>query len=170
MSTRLPSRRRPRHAQWVNATRRRCMTNQKATGMSRQPKKRGLSIEQRAELWQRWKDGQSLSEIGRALCKPPGSVHTYLSVLGGIAPATRRRSELALTGREREEISRQLCAGSSMRLIAKLLRRPPSTISREISRNGGREAYRADAADSRAWVHARRPKCCKLRQHRRLQR
>ncbi|HYP76302.1 MAG TPA: helix-turn-helix domain-containing protein [Polyangiaceae bacterium] len=120
--------------------------------MSGQPKKRGLSIEQRAELWQRWKDGQSLSEIGRALCKPPGSVHTYLSVLGGIAPATGRRNALALTGREREEISRQLCAGSSMRLIAKLLMRPPSTIFREISRNGGREAYRADAADSRAWV------------------
>jgi IS30 family transposase len=77
---------------------------------------------------------------------------------------------VALTGGEREEISRQLCAGSSVRGIAGQLARAPSTISREISRNGGREAYRAGTADSRAWTQAKRPKLCKLRRHRRLQR
>lgn len=132
--------------------------------------KRGLSTEQRAELWQRWKDGHSLSDIGRALGKPPGSVHCYLATSGGIAPAGRRRSVQALTGREREEISRQLCAGSSLRLIARLLKRAPSTISREIDRNGGRRAYRAGPADSHAWAQAKRPKRCKLSQHQPLQR
>lgn len=132
--------------------------------------KRGLSTEQRAELWQRWKEGQSLSDIARALGKPPGSVHVFLAARGGIAPPGRVRRPLALTGREREEISRQVCSGSSIRQIARLLRRAPSTISREIGRNGGREAYRAGAADSRAWSEARRPKVCKLRHHRRLQR
>jgi IS30 family transposase len=132
--------------------------------------KRGLSTEQRAELWERWKDGQSLSDIGRALGKPPGSVHGFLAASGGIAPPARHRSVLALTGREREEISRQLCAGSSVRLIAGLLERAPSTVSREIRRNGSRDAYRAGFADSRAWAQAKRPKPCKLRQHRHLQR
>lgn len=132
--------------------------------------KRGLSTEQRAELWQRWKEGQSLSDIGRALGKPPGSVHGFLAACGGIAPPGRVRGLLALTGREREEISRQVCVGSSVRQIARLLKRAPSTISREISRNGGRDSYRAGTADSRAWSEARRPKPCKLSQHRRLQR
>lgn len=131
---------------------------------------RGLSTEQRAELWQRWKDGQSLSDIGRALGKPPGSVHGFLAACGGIAPPGRTRGASALTGREREEISRQLCAGSSLRRIARLLKRAPSTISREIARNGGRDAYRASSADNRAWAEGRRPKVCKLREHRRLQR
>lgn len=131
---------------------------------------RGLSTEQRAELWQRWKEGQSLSDIGRALGKPPGSVHGFLAARGGIAPPGRTRSALVLTGREREEISRQVCAGSSVRHIARLLSRAPSTISREIARNGGRDAYRAGAADARAWAEAKRPKVCKLREHRRLQR
>lgn len=125
--------------------------------------KRGLSTEQRYELWKRWKDGQSLSDIGRALGKPPGSVHGFLSASGGIAPPARIRSALALTGREREEISRQVCAGSSQRQIARLLKRAPSTISREIARNGGVDAYRAGPADSRAWAQAKRPKPCKLR-------
>lgn len=132
--------------------------------------KRGLSTEQRAELWRRWKEGQSLSDIGRALGKPPGSVHVLLAARGGIAPPGRVRRPTALSGREREEISRQVCSGSSIRQIARLLKRAPSTISREVSRNGGREAYRAAAADSRAWSEAKRPKPCKLRQHPRLQR
>lgn len=130
--------------------------------------KRGLTTQQRAELWRRWKDGQSLSDIGRALEKPPGSVHGFLGAFGGIAPAARTRSPLALTGDEREEISRQVCVGSSLRQIARKLNRAPSTISREIRRNGGRETYRAGEADSRAWARGRRPKLCRLRQHRRL--
>ena len=132
--------------------------------------KRGLSTEQRYELWKRWKDGQSLSDIGRALGKPPGSVHGFLSASGGIAPPARVRRASALTGREREEISRQVCAGSSQRQIARLLNRAPSTISREIARNGGMEGYRAGPADSRAWAQAKRPKHCKLRLHGRLRR
>lgn len=130
--------------------------------------KRGLSTEQKAELWRRWKDGQSLSDIGRALGKAPGSVHGFLEASGGIAPAIRVRGARALTGCEREEISRQVCAGKSLREIARRLNRAPSTISREIARNGGRWTYRAGAADSRAWAQAKRPKHCKLKLHSRL--
>lgn len=131
--------------------------------------KRGLTTQQRAELWRRWKSGQSLSDIGRALEKAPGSIHGFLTARGGIAPAVRRRSERVLSNAEREEISRQLCAGASLRSIARLLKRDPSTISREIARNGGRDAYRARNADTRAWDLARRPKPCKLSERRRLQ-
>ena len=124
--------------------------------------------EQKAELWRRWKDGQSLSDIGRALGKAPGSVHGFLEASGGIAPAIRVRGARALSGCEREEISRQVCAGKSLREIARRLNRAPSTISREIARNGGRWTYRAGAADSRAWAQTKRPKHCKLKLHSRL--
>jgi IS30 family transposase len=132
-------------------------------------RRRGLSAGQRGELWKRWKDGQSLSEIGRALNKQAASIHGFLAARGGIPPAPRRRSDRALSVREREEISRQVCAGSSVRSVAARLGRAPSTISREINRNGGRDRYRAGAADARAWVAARRPKVCKLGRERRLQ-
>src|SRR6202022_3746915 len=81
---------------------------------------------------------------------------------GGIRPAARRRSRLALTLAEREEISRGITAHQSARSMAKLLGRSPSTVSREISRNGGYDRYRAALADEKAWTRARRPKRCKL--------
>jgi IS30 family transposase len=134
----------------------------------RERRRRGLSPGARGELWKRWKQGQSLSEIGRALDKAPASIHGFLSTSGGIAPVARSRSDRVLTAHEREEISRRLCAGSSMRSIAVRLGKAPSTVSREIARNGGRDRYRAAAADSRAWMEARRPKACKLSQQHRL--
>jgi IS30 family transposase len=122
----------------------------------------GLSAEQKRELWIQWKDGQSLSDIGRALGKHAGSVFGVLQAKGGIAPPLWQRSARALTLEEREEISRGLVAGLSLRQIAAQLCRSPSTISREISRNGGRMKYRAMAADSRSWQQACRPKPCLL--------
>lgn len=132
-------------------------------------RRRGLTTKQRIELWRRWKAGQTLSNIAQALDKAPGSVFGFLAAKGGIAPPTRRRGEQALSGAEREEISRQLCAGGSLRKIARRLKRAPSTISREVERNGGRDAYRAGGADARAWELARRPKACKLAEHKPLQ-
>ena len=118
----------------------------------------GLSAGQKAELWRRWKNGQSLSDIGRALGKHAGSVHGVISSNGGIAPAARCRSRHALGLAEREEISRGMAASASMRQIAVMIGRAPSTVSREIARNGGRNKYRASEADSQAWEQARRPK------------
>ena len=129
----------------------------------------GLSASQKAELWQRWKAGQSLSDIGRALGKHAGSVHGIVSSNGGIVPADRRRSRLALTLAEREEISRGIAVGSSIRQIAAEIARSASTISREIARHGGRNRYRATEADVQAWEQARRPKSCKLAIHHELQ-
>jgi IS30 family transposase len=128
-----------------------------------------LSAEQKRELWARWKDGQSLSDIGRALGKHAGSVFGVLRAAGGIAPPLRKRSFRALTLEEREEIPRGLVAGLSFRQIATQLGRSPSTVSREIGRNGGRMKYRATAADSRSWQQARRPKPCLLATNRSLQ-
>jgi DNA-binding CsgD family transcriptional regulator len=129
----------------------------------------GLSTAQKAELWRRWKDGQSLSDIGRALGKHAGSVHGVVSANGGIIPTARRRSRLALTLAEREEISRGIAADSSVREIAAMLGRAPSTVSREIERHGGRDKYRAADADCRAWDQAKRPKQCLLATNDRLQ-
>lgn len=125
-------------------------------------RRRGLSVTERAELWRRWRNGQSLSDIGRALGKAPGSIHGYLSICGGIAPPVRRRSPRALSLRDREEISRGIAAGMSLRAIAASIGRPPSTVSRELKRNGGRDRYRATEADVRAFRKAERPKLCKL--------
>jgi IS30 family transposase len=122
----------------------------------------GLTAEQKRELWSRWKGGESLSEIGRALGKQPGSVHGVVASNGGYVPASRRRSPRALSLAEREEISRGLAEGASLRTIAGRLRREPSTVSREVARHGGRERYRAARADERAWDRARRSKLCKL--------
>ena len=131
-------------------------------------RQRGLTTTQRRDLWRRWKAGQSLSDIARALGKAPGSVHGYLSIAGGIAPLGRKRADRALTLKEREEVSRGLSAGESLRAIAARIRRSPSTVSREVSRNGGRRKYRAALADAHAWRRASRPKACKLAQHQRL--
>ncbi len=122
----------------------------------------GLSSEQKRELWNRWKAGESLSEIGRALGKQPGSIHGVVASNGGYVPATRCRSSRVLSFTEREEISRGLAEGASLRTIAGRLRRTPSTISREVRRHGGRHRYRAARADEQAWNRARRPKLCKL--------
>lgn len=134
-----------------------------------QTRRRGLSASQKLAIWERWKCGESLNDIARALARNRGSIHYALASNGGIQPATRRRSRLALTLSEREEISRGLAEGQSMREIASLLQRAPSTVSREIGRHCGRERYRASEADQRAWDNARRPKPCRLAVHRGLQ-
>jgi IS30 family transposase len=129
----------------------------------------GLSLQQKEDLWQRWKAGHSLSDIGRALGKHAASIFGVLLSKGGIAPASKTRSRLSLSLQEREEISRGLVAGLSMRKIAQNLGRSPSTISREISRNHGRQRYRAADAEERAWRQASRPKPCLLAANRPLQ-
>jgi IS30 family transposase len=117
---------------------------------------------QKAEMWDRWQRGESLKEIGRAFDRPSSSIYGQLSPTGGIRPAPRRRSGLALTLSEREEISRGIAADQSMRWMAAQLNRSPSTISREIKRHGGLDGYRASKADKDAWDRAHRPKACKL--------
>ncbi|MGX1267027.1 hypothetical protein RKD18_000221 [Streptomyces phaeoluteigriseus] len=117
----------------------------------------GMSDEMKADLWRRWKAGESISVISRQIGKPPGSVFTVLKHHGGIAPAPRKPRAGSLTLDEREEISRGLCAGHSYRAIAGLLGRAVSTISREVGYNGGRDVYRAIAAQERALDRARRP-------------
>ena len=113
-------------------------------------KRSRLSLTQRTEIWSRWKSGQSLHEIGRTFGKPHSSIRCLLLPRGGIPPATRRRSPLALTLAEREDISRGIASGSSIREIARHLDRAASTVSREVTRHGGRPAYRAHEADEQA--------------------
>ena len=122
----------------------------------------GLTAAQKMELWDRWQRGESLKAIGRAFGKPSSSIYCLVSPHGGIRPLERRRSRLALTLSEREEISRGIVAQHSIRSIARLLGRSPSTVSREVRRNGGYGRYRAARADAQAWARARRPKRCKL--------
>ena len=125
-----------------------------------------FTAKQKAELWERWKNGQSVLAISRALERRNKSgVQRIVAVHGGIAPVPRRRAVAALRLEEREEISRGVAAGRSVRRIARGLRRSPSTISREIRRNGGSRAYRANRADRRAWDRALRPKPCRLALH-----
>jgi IS30 family transposase len=124
--------------------------------------------EQKALMWDRWQKGESLHSIARLFDRNHGSVAGILSRTGGIRPAPRWRSRLALTLAEREEISRGVVAGCSIRSIAATLGRAPSTVSREIHRNGGRGRYRASEADQAAWDRARRPKVCKLVHNRAL--
>ena len=128
-------------------------------------RRRSLSVEQKQDLWARWKDGQPLSDIGRALGKHPASSFGVLATHGGVGRAPRTRSAHALMSVEREDISRGLAAGRSLRSIAHELHRAPSTISREIARNAGRRWYRAAQADAQAWRRAARPKCCRLALH-----
>ena len=124
-----------------------------------------LSSTQRTEIWSRWKSGQSLKEIGRAFGKPSSCIHCLLVPRGGIAPAARRRSRRVLTLAEREDISRGIASGCSMRVIAQRLSRASSTVSREVARHGGRAQYRANEADQQAWESALRPKPCLLATH-----
>ena len=128
----------------------------------RQSYRRGFTAAERTELWDRWQRGESLKAIGRAFGKPSSSIYYQVSPHGGIRPAVRRRSRLSLTLSERETISRGIAAHRSARSMARLLDRSASTVSREISRNGGYDRYRAAQAEEQAWVRARRPKRCKL--------
>ena len=128
-----------------------------------------FTAKQKAELWERWKNGQSVLAISRALeRRNKTGIQRIVTLHGGIAPAPRRRAVAALRLEEREEISRGIAAGRSVRRIARGLRRSPSTISREIRRNGGSQAYRANRADRSAWERALRPKPCRLALHREL--
>ena len=124
---------------------------------------------QKAELWERWKRGSSAAAISRALDrKNKTGVLRIVMLNGGIAPAPRRRALAALRLEEREEISRGIAAGQSIRQIALGLERAPSTVCREIGRNGGRQRYRANRAERSAWERALRPKPCRLAHHREL--
>lgn len=113
-------------------------------------------------MWDYWEQGKSVSEIGRIIGHTPGSVHTHLRNHGGIRPWSHKRAELQLSKYEREEISRELLNKSSFREIARILNRAPSTISREVNRNGGRRYYRAHLAEKRFAVNRSRPKKYKL--------
>ena len=128
----------------------------------RTKRSRGFTAAQKRELWERWKRGESLSAVARALDRHTSSIHAHLAPYGGICPRPRRRSRLALTLGEREEISRGISGSESIRSIAESIGRAPSTVSREIARNGGYDRYRAALADERAWAQARRAKRCKL--------
>ena len=122
--------------------------------------------EQKTLMWDRWQKGESLNVIVRLFDRNHSSVERILKDSGGIRPLPRRRSRLALTLSEREEISRGVVAGRSIRSIAVTLGRAASTVSREIRRNGGRRRYRANRADQAAWDRARRRKVCKLVENR----
>jgi IS30 family transposase len=125
---------------------------------------------QKTIMWERWRKGESLQHIAQLFDRNHSSIQRILAETGGIQPAQRHRSRLALTLAEREEISRSVAAGQSIRSVARRLGRAPSTISREITRNGGQECYRASQADQAAWDRAHRPKSCKLVQNRALAR
>ncbi len=120
------------------------------------------SAAQRAEIWDRWQRGESMSSIGRRFDRQSSSVFSVISPTGGIRPADRTRGSRALSLSEREEISRGLSVRQSLRAIARQLGRAPSTVSREVRRNGGSDRYRAAASDQAAWDRAQRPKPCKL--------
>ena len=126
--------------------------------------------EQKALMWDRWQKGESLESIAQLFDRHHSSVQRILAETGGIRPAPRRRSRLALTLAEREEISHGLASCASLRRIAAKLGRSPSTISREVNRNGGLKRYRANTADQAAWDRAHRPKPCKLAENRALAR
>lgn len=129
-----------------------------------------VTSDQREELWRRYRSGETVLGIARALGQGPNNLYRVLQACGGIAPAQRTRSARVLSLSEREEISRGLAAGESFRAIANRLGRAVSTVSQEVGRNGGREWYRASEADRSAWASARRPKRCRLSRHRALQR
>lgn len=133
-----------------------------------QPGRKGMADAQKTELWRRWRKGEPIHEISRAIGERRAAIYTILYRYGGFTPPERKRSSRALTLAEREEVSRGLSAGHSIRAIARSLQRSPSTISREIDRNGGRHRYRAMQADAQAWERACRPKRCRLAQNGKL--
>lgn len=117
---------------------------------------------QKAEMWDRWQRGETLHSIARLFDRHHTSVRGILAATGWIRPPERRRSPRALPLAEREEISRGIASNLSVRTIAAQLQRAPSTVSREVNRNGGLQCYRASQADQAAWDRAQRPKPCKL--------
>ena len=121
-----------------------------------------FTSKQKSEIWDRWQRGESMSSIGRLFDRDSSSIYPLLSRTGGIRPPVRKRSRLALTLSEREEISRGIVAERSIRSMAAFLGRSPSPISREVHRNGGYDQYRAAVADERAWDRTLRPKRCKM--------
>ena len=122
----------------------------------------GLSSEEQDEVWVRWRQGESLRLIARRLGKRGPSVRAFVLQTGGVPHCPPRRVERCLSMAEREEISRGVAAGEPCRQIAARLGRAPSTVSRELTRNGGRHRYRAQAADAAAFGRAQRPKAAKL--------
>ena len=133
--------------------------------MAKRRQRRMFTAAESAEVWDRWQRGEGLKLIGRVLGRTSSAIFAHLKPHGGIRPAVRRRSRRVLSMDEREEISRGIAAGISLRSIARQLRRSPSTVSRELGRNGGHGQYRAAVADSQAWDRALRPKTCKLARH-----
>ena len=130
--------------------------------------RRMFTAAESAEVWDRWHRGEGINLIGRIIGRRHTAVFAHLKPHGGIRPLPRRRSRRALSLDDREEISRGIAVGISLRSIAAQLHRAPSTISRELRRNGGLRRYRAAAADKRAWNRALRPKLCKLARHEEL--
>ncbi len=129
----------------------------------------GLSADQQDQVWARWRAGESLRSIARSLgINRPATVRCFVAATGGVRQPARRRAGHQLSALEREEISRGIAARESTRSIARRLGRAASTISREITRNGGRGRYRAGLAEARAWQRGRRPKACKLAGNERL--
>jgi IS30 family transposase len=131
-------------------------------------RRRMFTAAESAEVWDRWQRGEGLKLIGRVFDRSSGAIFQHLKPHGGIRPAPRKRSRRMLSMDEREEISRGVAAGVSLRSIATSLHRAPSTVSRELRRNGGQRRYRAATADKRAWDRALRPKQCKLARHEEL--
>jgi IS30 family transposase len=130
----------------------------------------GLSAAVQAEVWARWQRGEPMMAIAAAVGSTHPTIGRLLRRTGGYVPVVRRRAARVLQRVEREEISRGLAAGISLRGLAQHLGRAPSTLSREIARHGGRADYRAQRADDAAWARARRPKPCRLATHGRLRR
>ena len=129
---------------------------------------RPMAIAEQTEIWARWRRGEPLRGIARALGRQPSVIRGVVRPHGGIVPRPPRRALQALTRREREEISRGVAQGLSFAALGRQLHRATYTVSREVGRHGGRRAYRADPADAAAWAAARRPKSCRLAQHPRL--
>ena len=126
------------------------------------------TAEKRALMWDRYQQGDSLADIARLFDRYHSSIEHIIAETGGIRPPARKRSSRCLSLSEREEISRGIATDESIREIASGLCRAPSTISREINRNGGYDLYRASRADKAAWERARLPKRCKLLCHQSL--
>jgi IS30 family transposase len=125
-------------------------------------KRRWYTAAEKSEMWDRWQRGESFNAIARTFETSHSAISKSFVRFGGIRPPGQERSRLALTLSEREEISRGVVIGLSLRMIARQLDRAPSTISREIGRNGGQKRYRANQANKAAWDRAHRPKPCKL--------
>ncbi len=123
--------------------------------------KRSFTEEEQRDCWHLWRQGLGFSDIARELGSKPGTIFGVIRLNGGYSPPQHTRNKQHLTLLEREEISRGVAQGNSIRNIAAMLNRSPSTVSRELSRHGGATYYRATHADQMAWQNAIRPKACK---------